>query len=345
MPKRHLPHLKRVTAKGRAYHYFDTGQRKDGRPILLRLPDPSDKAGFGMAYSAALAARSRRAARTDLLLVPAFVEQFLGSDYLAAKAPNTRRAYRLALERFATMMPTAPAGEIRPDHIVTLMDKLADRPGSANILLGAVSAIYKWGRKRRLVMNEPTRGVEGPEMGEHQPWPEELVAEALSAVSAEVRLAAHLLYFTAQRIGDVVRMRWSDIRDGRLHLVQQKTGRPMVIPLHETLVGELGRSPRLGLTVLAGENSKPRSPAVIRARLQVFAADRGHKVVPHGLRKNAVNALLEAGCSAAETAAISGQSLQMVEHYAKLRSQQNLAAAAILKWNARATGKRNGKPE
>jgi hypothetical protein len=46
-----------------------------------------------------------------------------------------------------------------------------------------------------------------------------------------------------------------------------------------------------------------------------------------------VNALLECGCSAAETAAISGQTLQLVEHYAKKRDQRKLASAAILKWN------------
>jgi hypothetical protein len=66
--------------------------------------------------------------------------------------------------------------------------------------------------------------------------------------------------------------------------------------------------------------------------LQAFAAELGVKVVPHGLRKNAVNALLEAGCSAAETATISGQTLQMVEHYAKARSQKRLGEIAILKW-------------
>lgn len=32
------------------------------------------------------------------------------------------------------------------------------------------------------------------------------------------------------------------------------------------------------------------------------------------------NTLLEVGCAVAETAAISGQSLQMVEHYAERRS-------------------------
>ena len=42
--------------------------------------------------------------------------------------------------------------------------------------------------------------------------------------------------------------------------------------------------------------------------------------------------LLEAGCTTAEVAAITGQSFDMVEHYAKQVNQKKLAAAAILKW-------------
>jgi hypothetical protein len=41
-----------------------------------------------------------------------------------------------------------------------------------------------------------------------------------------------------------------------------------------------------------------------------------------------------AGCSDAETAAITGQSRDMVEHYAKQVNQKRLAAAAILKLEA-----------
>jgi len=53
---------------------------------------------------------------------------------------------------------------------------------------------------------------------------------------------------------------------------------------------------------------------------------------PHGLRKNAVCALLEAGCSEAETAAITGQSIPMVMHYAKKVNQKRLATSAMAKW-------------
>ena len=61
---------------------------------------------------------------------------------------------------------------------------------------------------------------------------------------------------------------------------------------------------------------------------------RRRRLVFHGLRKSAVVFLLEAGCSDAETASITGQSRDMVEHYAKQVNQRRLAAAAILKWEA-----------
>jgi hypothetical protein len=64
--------------------------------------------------------------------------------------------------------------------------------------------------------------------------------------------------------------------------------------------------------------------ALLRERRRVF----------HGLRKSAVVFLLEAGCTDAEISAITGQSREMVEHYALQVNQRKLAAAAILKWEA-----------
>lgn len=63
------------------------------------------------------------------------------------------------------------------------------------------------------------------------------------------------------------------------------------------------------------------------------------RLVFHGLRKSAVVFLLEAGCTDAEVAAITGQSRDMVEHYAAQVSQRRLAASAILKWELADTEK------
>ena len=74
---------------------------------------------------------------------------------------------------------------------------------------------------------------------------------------------------------------------------------------------------------------KPLQPDTLRLRIQEAV---GSQYVPHGLRKNAVNALLECGCTSAETASITGQTLQIVEHYAKRVNNRKLAKKAMQKW-------------
>jgi len=93
-------------------------------------------------------------------------------------------------------------------------------------------------------------------------------------------------------------------------------------------------------TILKNTRGKQWSPNGFKASWQhelnrsAMSSLREAKLVFHGLRKSAVVFLLEAGCSDAEVSAITGQSREMVAHYAKQVNQKKLAAAAILKWEA-----------
>jgi hypothetical protein len=63
-----------------------------------------------------------------------------------------------------------------------------------------------------------------------------------------------------------------------------------------------------------------------------FTDFRRRRLVFHGLRKSAVVMLLEAGCTDAVMAAITGQSRGMIVHYSIMVNQRKLARAIILKW-------------
>lgn len=343
MPRKRatLDHVKVVRSKGHTYHYFDTGRKSPGgRKIYARLPTPGSP-DYGSVYASYLAGRNRKGEVTTILTVPMLVEMFFKSPhYRKTIKDGSRKIYRIYLNRFAKLMPTAPAEEVTRADVAILMDNMADTPGAANTLVGSIAALYKWARERHHVSNEPTKEIAPLPTGEHAAWPEHVLEAALASEDADVRLATHLLYYTAQRISDVLKMRWSDIEDGRIKVEQKKTGRKLLIPMHDALVAELATVPRKSLFILAGPGGKQRSDDTVREWLQSFAASLGVKVVPHGLRKNAVNALLEAGCSAAEVASITGQSLQMIEHYAKQRSQPRIATGTVLKWNKAEPGKR-----
>jgi integrase len=338
-----LLHTKTVTVRGRKYIYFVTARTNaKGKPVLVRLPARSSPQ-FGTTYAACLAARTRAEALADEMTVSAFALQYEQSPKFKALSLGSQRLYGIYLKQFVAALPTAPANEIERRDILEIADKL--RPGAANSFIRTVAALYVWGRKRELVTIKPCDDIDMNDVGEHEPWDESLLADALASDDAFVRLATHLLFYTAQRISDVAAMKWRDIRDERISVKQKKTGKPLDIALHPALADELAKHPKTLGTILAGADGKRLTERAIRDKLKAFGTSQGHQVVPHGLRKNAVNALLEVGCSVAETAAISGQTLQLVEHYARRRNQTRLGDAAILKWGGgeSGTGKRKGK--
>lgn len=344
MKRRKLPaYVHRKPARGRVYYYFNTGRKTaKGKLILVRLPDYASN-GFPKAYAACLEAREAGLEPMAELTVPEFCEKFRRSPRFKSRAKGTQESYLTYLKVIEDQMDTMLAEDVEPKDVLALMQKMESRPGAANQTVRTLSALYAWGSKPEvgLVKHNPAARIDLYEGGEHDPWPEWLLAKGLKASDQRVRLAINLLYYTAARIGDVARLRWSDIDDGVLSYVPQKTKRknpePLVMRLHRDLLAMLATvSKGVHTTIIARPDGKPYTDGTIREWLQEFGRKHGVEVVPHGLRKNAVNALLEAGCSVAQTQAISGQTLQVIEHYARKRNKRKLAGAAVALWEGKA---------
>jgi len=338
LPPKNLPHIKRVTAKGKVYYYFDTGvdvpnKRGGLKRVYTSLPDIRDPA-FALKYAAAQGVRTKRANASATLTVAKLVDLYRRSPQFRKLSKATQALYTIYHDRLADLIGNAPADAVEPRDIRRIMDGMADTPGAANALRRATGPLYKWARQRQHVSRttNPLDDVEAFEAVPHVPWPQAVIDAALASDDIKVRLPVMLLLYTAQRIGDVMAMQWGDIRDGIIHVRQQKTGKQLAIPMHRRLADELARTPRRGMAIITGDKGQPVTDQYVRITLKKFCAKFGLKLVPHGLRKNAVIALLEAGCSIAEAASISGQSFGMVEQYAKQRDQGKLATAAILKW-------------
>lgn len=337
-----LDHVKYVRAKGRVYAYFNTGRKVAGKPIYTRLPDPSAP-GFYDSYAAMKGARTKRASIT--YTVADMAREYENSPQFRALARASQDLYAKTLRRIVDLLGEFPVETLTRGFVQPVLDTEMKGPGAYNIFKAVLGALYKWGRAREKTDLEPTKGMGKLKMGEHQPWPDEVLEAALTSDDELVRLSVNLLCFTGQRIGDVLKMRWSDIRKGTIHVVQQKTGKELWIPLLSELQAVLDSTPKRGMTIIADKGGRPYSQGRVRTALQAFTVGQGAKTVPHGLRKNAVNAFLEARSTIPEVAAITGQSYQMVEHYAKRINQKHMAESAVLKLeNKRGSGKREAKP-
>lgn len=333
-----LKHVKTVKAKGKAYFYFDTGKRVGGKKVYAPLPHKDDPT-FARVYATLLGHRHRnRDQPQEQMLMPALVDLYQRSPEYRALTASSRRVYDIYLARLIKLLPTAPVAQVQRRDMYRLFDSMGQTPGAANLFLGVAGAVFKWAKSRDYITVLPTADIKPMPVGTHEPWPRHVLDAALDAESDIVRLLTRLLYYTAQRLNDVLDMTWQEVATGNLVIRQTKTDKDLTIRLHESLLDELRRTPRRGLTIVTTERGARMDEDRARKLLKDFVASHGIVRVPHGLRKNAVNALLEAGATVAQTQAVSGQSLQLVEHYAKQRDQQKLASAAVLIWERNEPG-------
>ncbi|WP_354002459.1 tyrosine-type recombinase/integrase [Pseudogemmobacter faecipullorum] len=77
--------------------------------------------------------------------------------------------------------------------------------------------------------------------------------------SGRTLLLFELALGTGQRIGDVLKMRWSDIDGDGINVVQGKTGARLWVPFTPHLKGVLAETTKLGATISAWGIGKPTS--------------------------------------------------------------------------------------
>ena len=144
------------------------------------------------------------------------------------------------------------------------------------------------------------------------------------------------------------KMKWTDIAADVVHVVQEKTGAEIWVPLHPDLQAELAVTERRGETIVAAEllrsdglpsptAGQPLSQDAFKKYWQRQLKRLGlngdkYENTLHGLRKNATINLLEAGCTNSQVKAITGHSTDlMVNLYGAKVNQRRQAKEAMNK--------------
>src|SRR5262245_7734466 len=319
---------------GRAYYYL----RRPGYP-RVRLPglpwSPSFMAAYEKAMSGPRAAIG--AGRVKLGSVAAVIAEYFDSQhFFTSKSAGTQRMRRGILERFRAAYGERPMAPLSTEWLELLLDQKP--PHAARSWLATLRSLSAFALKRRYVRTDPTaniklRAIKGD--GFHT-WTDDEIAqfEAHHPVGTKPRLALALLVYSGQRRSDVVRMGRQHVRDGWLHVKQQKTGKPLAIPVHPHLQAVLDATPSEHLTFLVTATGKPYGGNAFSAQFRNWcdAAGLPKRCKPHGLRKAACRRLAEAGCSGNEIMAISGHAtLKELVRYTAAADQARLARNALAK--------------
>ncbi len=338
------PHVHTVKSRGRFYYYFHAyrGTNKDaGRTRLPGTPFDSDGTPAKAWWDAYRSLTGTDHSRLRAGSFAALIQAFKNSPEWSGLGERTKDEWSRHLARVKAAWGELLVEGLEAKHILALRDKFAASPASANNLLRALSSMMSWSVPRGWRSDNPCAHVRKFKSGDgYRPWNWEEIEYFRVSARQDLWMAAALALYTGQRQSDVLAMRWSDVRDGLIAVTQAKTGKKLWIPLHGNLTAAIGEIHRDSVHILTSSKRTPwtsdgfKSSWNAEFKRPKMQSLRDGGCVFHGLRKSAVVFLLEAGCSDAEVSSITGQSRQMVEHYARQVNQRKLAASAVLKWEA-----------
>ncbi len=143
-----------------------------------------------------------------------------------------------------------------------------------------------------------------------------------------------VLYYTGLRIGDVVRLKRSDVREGKIFLYTQKTGTPVWVPVPGHTTAQLARVPNRGDRFFWSGNGKLKS-AVSDWQRTLAKLFRNAKVTgghAHRFRDTFAVELLLSGVAVEDVAILLGHSSKDIteEHYSPwIAARQTRLEAAV----------------
>jgi integrase len=320
-----------VDREGRAHHYF----RRPGFP-RVRLPGLPGSPEFNRAYEGALASApepvgAKKRSRPGSL--SAAIATYYGSQQYRALRGGTPAKRRAILERFREQHGDKPILLLPHKFVVVMLSTM--KPHEARNWLKAIRHLMQFCLEQEMVRQDPTQGVKLPKVKSdgHHTWTDEEIAqyEAHHPIGSKARLAFALLLYTAQRRGDVVRMGKQHIINGCIAVRQEKTGKPLMIPIRPELQAVLDATPSHHLTFLVSKGGRAYTPNDFSEQFRAWCDGvELHHCSAHGLRKAACRRMAEAGYTAHEIAAWSGhKTLKEVQRYCDAADQERMARTAM----------------
>lgn len=325
----------KVRSRGKEYFYYQAGRGTAQAGPRIRLPDDPHTPQFWIAIRQAQGLDSGPRADTVNALIDAYVAS---PAYLTKISAGTRYQYERLLEIARKAWGELPAAGLRPAHVQAMMDSLASTPRKANNFLGVMRVLSSFGRRRDLIDQSLTEGVERYSVDSgHKPWTPKQIEAAREKLTGMVRRGIMLYLYTGQRGSDVVRLGWTDIDEGGFSLKQRKTGRDVWCPIVPELQQEMSTWEKR-----PGPFLRQKSGAPYDRRLFWKHFDEQRANIPelegvtlHGLRATAVVRLRREGLTTLQISDITGMSLQMIERYCRFADKKASGKAALISLSER----------
>src|SRR5262249_31560686 len=212
---------------------------------------------FMQAYQDAMSGPAVRARAPKAGTLAALATEFFSSTEFANLRPSSQATYRLALSPVLAADGPPLVRDLPADKTPQLIPQNGTkRPAMANLTRAVLRRLFSFAVAIGQRRDNPFNAVPKYKIGTHHTWTDEQLSayEKRWPLGTRERLAFDVLLYTAQRVGDVVRMQRSDIRNGVITVVQEKTGAEVFVPLHPALARSIKAGPASGVYLIGDKN-------------------------------------------------------------------------------------------
>lgn len=313
------PRMRARTRWGKTHYYYDTGgkPRKEiplGDDYVLAVRKWSEL------HAAPVAAKPT---------VGWAIAKYLGSPQFEEVGRGTQADYKFALDKLALAFGQAPLDEVKPSHVTLYIDKRSAQSKHRALREKAVlSMLFSWAMARDFCTANPVAAIKTKRLpGRRNVYIEDKVLEDVYGyASPDLKDAIDLAYLTGQRVSDVLKLSENDILDGVLVFGQDKTGRPMRIPVTGDLAALVQRAAErkrrvhsLCKNLLVDEHGKAMTKPKLRIRFEAARAKAGIPASAfqfRDLRRKAAADLRDQGGIEQAQVLLGHSNVSMTEHYA-----------------------------
>jgi site-specific recombinase XerC len=332
----------------------------------IQLPHAPGHPEFEAAYMAAVEGRAHKPATLHRLPTAAPPRSLKACWRLLktedpewqALGPDIKTAQTRIIERLLTTpvvegepltFGDVQVTDLKRRHIKALLARKSDTPHAAAHLLRVIRKLVGVALDQEWIENDPTYRIKArPAYKGWKAWPDEMLDkfEAYWSVGSTPRLVYSLALYFGHRRSDVTKVKPADITSTVHNVVQQKTGKSLVLPIHPNLADCLRsiNDWEEREFVVMTQWGKPFSPKALGVRMQQWTKAAGippgHTL--HGLRKTLGKQLALHQATTRQLMDVLGHdNMAHAELYSREAEQELMAAGAmekLLNWRRRTDG-------
>lgn len=246
------------------------------------------------------------------------------AEVLPTKSPRTRSGNMKELDNLLAVFGQVSIDAITPQHVRQYLDVRGEtakvRANREKALLShIINKAREWGYSNAA---NPCAGVRGfKEKGRDVYVTDEAFMAVYAAAHPTLQDAMDIAYLTGQRPADVRKIKRSDIRDGYLHIVQNKTGAHLRIAVEGELrrvIERINGRPKkvTGLYLIQDESGRALTQDAMRSRFDKARETAGVSFQFRDLRAKAASDTGDLGHS---QKLLGHRSRDMTEHYVRKR--------------------------